>query len=78
MKNLLSKLFVALFPASVDSITARFNQDIEKLKSLAETHRASAELHTTAAHDLLDLADAAHEEADRAIRVAAKVAALID
>jgi hypothetical protein len=78
MKDLISNLFAALFPQTVDSITSRFNRDITKLRDLADGHRISAELHTSAAHDLLDMADAAHEEADRALRVAAKVAALID
>ena len=78
MKNALAYLLAYLFPVSVDSITARFEKDVAKLSSLALDHRAAAESHTSLAHDFLDFADAAHEEADRALRIAARVKALID
>ena len=78
MKNAIVLLLAQLFPISVDSITARFEKDVRKLESLALDHRAAAESHTDLAHDFLDMADAAHAEADRAERVAARVKALID
>ena len=78
MKNAIVLLLAQLFPISVDSITARFEKDVRKLETLALDHRAAAESHTDLAHDFLDMADAAHDEADRAERVAARVKALID
>jgi len=78
MKNAIVLLLAQLFPISVDSITARFEKDVRKLETLALDHRAAAESHTDLAHDFLDMADAAHAEADRAERVAARVKALID
>ena len=78
MKNAIVLLLAQLFPISVDSITARFEKDVRKLETLALDHRAAAESHTDLAHDFLDMADAAHAEADRAERVASRVKALID
>lgn len=78
MKNAIALLRAQMFPFSVDSITARFEKDVRKLEKLALDHRAAAESHTELAHDFLDMADAAHDEADRAERVAARVKALID
>lgn len=78
LKNLLSAVVAAVVPSTVDAITARFNKDVSKLEKLALDHRAAAESHTDLAHDFLDMADAAHAEADRAGRVAARVKALID
>jgi outer membrane murein-binding lipoprotein Lpp len=73
LKNLLSAVV-----AAVVAITARFNKDVSKLEKLSLDHRAAAESHTDLAHDFLDMAEAAHAEADRAARVAARVKALID
>ncbi|MEW5308557.1 MAG: hypothetical protein WDW38_000507 [Sanguina aurantia] len=78
LKNLLSAVVAAIVPSTVDAITNRFNKDVKKLESLALDHRAAAESHTDLAHDFLDMAEAAHAEADRAARVAARVKALID
>jgi hypothetical protein len=78
MKLYIELLLARLFPFTVDSITARFEKDVQKLEKLALDHRAAAESHTEMAHDFLDFADAAHDEADRATRVAARVKALID
>jgi hypothetical protein len=77
-KTLLSNIVAAIIPSTVDAITARFDKDVTKLEKLALDHRAAAESHTSLAHDFLDMADTAHEEADRALRVAARVKALID
>ncbi|MBB5357520.1 hypothetical protein HDE76_000702 [Rhodanobacter sp. ANJX3] len=77
-KNLIAAVVSAVVPTTVDAITNRFNKDVSKLEKLALDHRAAAESHTDLAHDFLDMADAAHDEADRAERVAARVKALID
>jgi hypothetical protein len=78
MLNTIKNALALMFPSTVDSITAGFNRDIKRLKTLASNHRAVAEMHTTAAHDFLEYADEAHAEALRADRIAARVAALID
>ena len=78
MKLYIELLLARLFPFTVDSITARFEKDVQNLEKLALDHRAAAESHTEMAHDFLDFADAAHDEADRATRIASRVKALID
>ena len=78
LKTSLKLLLAELFPFSVDSILSRFEKDVRKLEKLALDHRAAAESHTELAYDFLDMADDAHDEADRAERVAARVKALID
>lgn len=78
MKNYLKTLIATLFPFTVDGVLARFERDVERLKTLGENHRAVADMHEEMANDFYEMSAASHDEADRAERVAAKIASLID
>jgi hypothetical protein len=77
-KALIKNVISQLFPLTVSGVLARFERDVQKLKALAENHRAAAEAHEQLAEDFYAMAEDHHDEADRAISVAHRIANLID
>lgn len=78
MKTYLNNLIAMLFPFTVDCVIARFERDVERLETLAQSHRDAGEMHAELAEEFYAMSEDSHDEADRADRVAAKIAALLD
>jgi hypothetical protein len=77
MKTYIQNLIALLFPLTVNGVLARFERDVAKLVTLEANHRAAADSHEALAEEFYDLAADHHDEADRAAKVASRIADLI-
>jgi len=77
MNNLINAIKLALFGSDVESIVKSFHAHRDKLNALAARLREHGEFKRDQADKLLTEADAHRTEADRALRVAAKIGELV-
>jgi DNA-binding PucR family transcriptional regulator len=70
-------MFMALFKKTVDSILADVQAKIDQLQALADAELATARVKREQAQRALYDADAAQQEAERALRVANKIEELV-
>lgn len=64
-------------PMSVDHIVKRFETDLGRLRKVAENRRSHADIHMEAANDLIETAKKHAVEAERADRIADRMAAFV-
>jgi C4-type Zn-finger protein len=68
---------MSLFRKTVDGILADVNKKIDQLQELAEQEQANARVSRALAQQAIHDAEAAELEADRALRISAKIEELV-
>lgn len=75
--NGFTRIVEGINPLSVDHIVQRFETDLARLRSVAENRRLHADIHMEAANDLIETAKEHATEAERADRIADRMAAFV-